>query len=271
MYYEAQANFIFYCIAGIAIFSLFLGLAGMVYIWRLGKRKPLNAEIKDLKWVTSFLNASLLQTQILEYSVLAWLAHILIFWGFIALFLLTTLHFVLSWLVPHSSVFFHYFTGGNGNLLMAVWGDFWGVVLLSGILIALFRRYIIRPETLNTISSDAIAIWFLFVLTISGFVCEIVRLSIYPDSPDAMYSFAVSWIVPFVKHYHWTETVMSYLFWIHGILSLLFIAYIPFSKFRHMFSSPMVFSFVTADEQYSRGGWIKNKPLPLMLEDAGHE
>ena len=259
MHYASQANIVFYSIAGIATLLLVLGLVGMVYIWMLGKEKPLGTEIKVSKWITSILKAGILQTQILEYGVLAWLAHIMIFWGFMFLLLLTSFHFILIWMVPSSSSFFHYFKAGSGNFFLAFWGDFWGLTLLIGILLALFRRYILRPETQNTISDDSIAIWFLFVLTISGFMCEAVRLAARPEAQDAAYSFAVNWIVPFLRQYNWAEAHITYFFWIHAILSFIFFVYIPFSKFRHIFSSPLDYAFVTASNRYTKESWLKRR------------
>jgi nitrate reductase gamma subunit len=259
MHYKIQADIVFYTIAGIATLLLLLGLAGMVHLWMLGKEKPLGTEIKVSKWITAILKAGILQTQILEYSTLAWLAHMMIFWGFMFLLLLTSFHFVLIWIIPSSSSFFHYFKAGGGNFFLAFWGDFWGLTLFIGILLALFRRYILRPETQNTISDDSIAIWSLFVLTITGFMCEAVRLAARPEAQDAAYSFAVHWMVPLLRRYNWAEVHITYLFWIHAIVSFIFIVYIPFSKFRHIFSSPLDYAFVTASNRYTKEDWVKRR------------
>jgi nitrate reductase gamma subunit len=257
MHYENQANIVFYILAAISIIVMLAGILGMVRVWRLGKTPTLNTDIKVSKWLRSILKASFLETQILEYGFLAWVTHLMIFWGFVALFLLTTFHFALNWVVPHSSSFFHYFSKGNGNLLLALWGDLGGVILLIGILVALFRRYVIRPKTLNTISDDSVAIWFLFVLTLTGFMCEVVRLAGQPEAHDSSYSFAVNWLVPFLRQYAWIEAGKTYMFWIHSILSFFFLIYIPFSKFKHIFASPLDFAFVTAGIRYSKEKWLK--------------
>lgn len=259
MHYEKLANLTFYILAIIASFIMVLGVVSMLHIWRLGKAPTLNKNINGWRWTGALLKASILETQILEYSFLAWLAHIMIFWGFISLLLLTSFHFIMNWLMPSTSSFFAYFNSGDGNLFLAVWGDFWGLIMLAGTVIALIRRYIIRPEIISTISSDSIAIWFLFILTVSGFLCEAVRIAVYPDALDAGYSFAVGWFVPFLDNFHLTAASLKYLFWGHSILSLIFIAYIPFSKFRHIFASPLDFAFVTTGERYSKMGWIKKR------------
>jgi len=259
MHYKAQANLLFYLLAFLFIFIFLVGLLGMIRLWRLGKAPTLNREVKILKWVVSFFKASLLETQILEYGTLAWLAHMMIFWGVVSLVLLTAVHFILNWFIPSSSAIFHYYKTGNVNLVMAFWGDFWGLILLSGILIALFRRYILRPKTLNTISDDWVALLFLFVITVTGFFTEAVRLAVRPAESDAIYSFAVNWIIPFLRKYNWNEAMLTLMFYIHGILSLICIAYVPFSKFRHVFASPLVYSFVTAGNRYSKESWLKRR------------
>lgn len=259
MHYETQANIVFYSIAALATLVLLLGLIGMVHFWSLGKSKHLDAEIKVSKWIRSIVKASFLQTQILEYSFIAWLAHLMIFWGFISLLLLTTFHFVLNWLVPASLPFFRYFKDGSGQLLLAFWGDFWGLILLMGVLLALFRRYILRPKKLHTISDDSVAIWFLLLVTLSGFMCEAVRLAARPYSQDAVYSFAVNWLIPFLHQYNLTEAQVTISFWIHALVSFFFLAYIPFSKFRHIFASPLDYAFVTSSNQYTKEKWIEKK------------
>ncbi len=246
----------FYSVAAIAIVIFCLGSWGVIHLWMLGKKDDPESSTSSPKWYRTFLKAILAQSQILEYGVLPWIAHIMIFYGFFSLLLLTTFEFVLTWLMPphwiHTLSVISYFKDGTGKLLFAVWGDLWGIVLLAGIILALYRRYIIKPEKFDTISEDSIAIWFLFVLTLTGFACEAVRLAVRPDASDAVYSFAVYWTVPVLKSFNWTETHLKAIFYFHGILSFLFIAYIPFSKFRHIFASPVVYSFTSTAGYYTK-------------------
>ena len=228
------------------------GIADIIYMWRIGKEPTLNTEIRITHWIKYFLKSIFFQNQILEYGFLPWLAHIMIFYGFLNLLILTSLQFFLTWLIPSDAPIVIYFRNGVGNPGMAVWGDFWGLVLLSGILLALFRRYVLKPEYFYTISEDAIAIWLLFIITVSGFLCELVRLSVHAGSYDAPYSFAVYWMVPLLKDFHLTEAYLSFMFYFHGIISLIFIAYIPFSKFKHIFASPLTKAFVSAGSQYTK-------------------
>lgn len=259
MNYDTQANLIFYAVAAISIFVVILGFLGIVHLWTLGKAKHLGSEINTLKWIKSILKATLLQTQILEYSVVAWLAHLMIFWGFTSLLFLTTFHFLLIWFLSPSTSFFHYFKDSSGNLFLAVWGDFWGLILFVGILLALFRRYILRPQKLSTVSDDSVAIWLLFVVAITGFMCEAVRLAARREAQDLAYSFVVSWIVPLLKQYDLAEAQVTYFFWIHGLTSLIFLVYVPFSKFRHIVAAPLDYAFVTASSRYTKNKSLKRR------------
>ena len=247
-----ETNLIIYFLAAIAIGIFIFGIIDLIFLWRVGKEPTLNTDIRINRWIKYFLKSIFFQNQIVEYGFLPWLTHIMIFYGFLNLFVLTSLQFFLTWLISSNTAIVIYFKTGVGNLGMAVWGDFWGLILLTGILLALFRRYVLKPEYFNTISEDAIAIWLLFIITVSGFLCEIIRLAVRPESYDAAYSFAVYWMMPLIDGFKLTETHLSFLFYLHGIISLIFIAYIPFSKFKHILTSPLTFAFVSAGSQYSK-------------------
>jgi len=146
-------------------------------------------------------------------------------------------------------------------LVWAAWGDFWGVIILVGILIALARRYIFPSEFVNTISDDAVAIWFLFIVVVTGWITEVVRLVVRPEAYDAAYSFAAQWIAPWLKGCNCSEVSLIWLFWIHGIVSFIFIAYFPFSKFRHVIASPLVYACVTAEDSYTKEKWLKKERI----------
>lgn len=252
MHYENQATLIFYIVAFASIILMAVGLWGMIRLWRLGKEPTLNTGIKPFKWAVSFMIAAFCQPQILAYGFSPWLAHMMVFWGFISLLMLTSFHFFLRWFVVKSSSLFQYFNSGSGNQWMALWGDFWGVVLLIGILISLYRRYVSRLEYKTTITDDAIAVWFLFALTVTGFICEAVRIMVNPIDSDAAYSFAVYWAIPYLSEMGFTQVDLTLVFWIHAVLSFIFLIYLPFSKFKHIFASPLDYAFVTSSRRYTR-------------------
>jgi nitrate reductase gamma subunit len=259
MNYEERLGFVFYLLSAIAVIIFLGGIVGLVHIWMLGKRKSPH-KTDSLKWIKSFLKTVFFQHQILEYGFTAWLAHLLIFYGFITLFMLTSMEAIVAWLIaPHSEPVMSYFKNGNGALIWAFWGDVSGLVILAGILMALVRRYIFPPKTFKTIIDDTVAIWFLFVVVITGWFCEMVRVAARPDAHDAAYSFAVYWMIPFLNSYNLSETFLTWCFWIHVIAGLVFVAYIPFSKFKHVVASPLVYSLVTAEDSYTKEKWMRKE------------
>ena len=84
------------------------------------------------------------QPQLLLLSRLRWAAHIAIFWGFLALVLLSTLHVglrLLEYLALDGGAA-AWFLRGDGRAALKVWGNVFGLVLLAGLLLGLARRVI---------------------------------------------------------------------------------------------------------------------------------
>jgi nitrate reductase gamma subunit len=250
MHYDTSV--FIYLIAIGAIVILTFGIFDLTHIWKSGEEPTLNTGVSADNWIKHFLKSILFQKQIKENGIMPWITHLLIFYGFMSLLCLTTLQFFLTWLIPSNFSIVGYFKTGTGNYLMAVWGDMGGLALLAGTIIALYRRYISKPSNFYTIFDDSIAIWLLFSVTVSGFFCEILRLLARPDAQDAMYSFAVYWFAKMLSGIKISELDLSFMFYFHGILSLVFIAYIPFSKMRHIFVSPATYAFVTSSEPYTK-------------------
>lgn len=245
-----QTGPFFYTLAFIAILIFMFGVGCLVHIWNLGKSKS-HQEKAPAKWIGSLITSVFLQTQIYKSGVLAWIIHLCMFYGFFCLFLLTSIDGVLTWIVPHDSPVFHFFKDGTGSFFLALWGDFWGLVLLLGVVAALFRRYVLKPAIFHTVWEDVVAIWFLFAATVTGFICEAFRLVVHPAA-DGPYSFAVLWLVPYVTRLNPTEASLALFFYLHALLCLGFIAYIPFSKFKHVFTSPITFASVSTEQHYTR-------------------
>ena len=97
------------------------------------------------------------------------LIHFLIFAGCVGLFLGTVL-------VAASHYFFH-FLEGSFYLGFSLALDIFGIMVLVGVILAIHRRYIQRPERLDNKGEDLAALLILFVLCLSGFVVEGFRIA----------------------------------------------------------------------------------------------
>ena len=165
--------------------------------------------------------------------------HFLIFWGMIFLFLghLTTLQ-QMALFLPIEVLF----PRGDTYLIFELVGDIAGVSLLLGLLMAVFRRLVLRPKHLKTSGEDYLVLGLLSLLPLLGFTKEGIR--IVAVSPDwANWSFVGNLVAAFFRGLGMTpETAISInglMFWVHISLGVSLIALVPFTKLRHSVFSPL--------------------------------
>ncbi|MDM8522707.1 4Fe-4S dicluster domain-containing protein [Desulfococcaceae bacterium HSG8] len=111
-----------------------------------------------------FLLDVVLQIKILKENFLRWIMHILIYWGFMLLLLMHALDTLVT-----ESLFSDYYSTVNPFFFLR---DFFGVMVLTGVGIAVYRRFIMRIPRLRTNVTDHYAIIILAVIMISGVLLE---------------------------------------------------------------------------------------------------
>ena len=102
----------------------------------------------------------LLQGRVFKEDVLRWLAHMLIFYGFMLLLLMHALDSVVT-----EVLFNDYYATLNPFFFLR---DLFGVMVLVGVGMAIFRRYLSKPRRLRTGPRDHYAIIILAVIMLSG-------------------------------------------------------------------------------------------------------
>lgn len=231
-----QHSLIFYILTILAMAAFAVGVTGHVLFVRQGGRPMRKSDLDTTVVRRALLKRVLLQLQLLQRSPFRWAVHMAIFWSFIMLFLESLWLMVLAWVISEGGAVGLFFSGYSGQALLNLWGDAWGVVLLAAVCVALVRRYIVRAKQLLTLLEDAVALWFLLAVVLSGFAAEGTSLSLGGRlAPGwAFAGRAFEWVGPaFGLHDAMT------LFWFHGAISLAFIAYIPFGKLVHMLVAPI--------------------------------
>jgi len=120
--------------------------------------------------------------------------------------------------------------------------DLAGVFILVGVVIAIIRRIIIRPNYIGNAWDDWYALIILTLIPLMGFTTEAMRL-IVVDPPWAGYSFAGS---VFADMFRTLGMTPEYAFMlqqtfvlIHIFISVIFVASIPFTKLRHLIFVPL--------------------------------
>ncbi len=121
----------------------------------------------------------LFQKRIFDKSLLRWTAHSLIFFGFILLFFMHVLDSTVS-----ESLFSNYQSTLNPFLFLR---NLFGVMVLVGVGLAIYRRVSLKPQRLKTSLSDWAALLFVGVIIFSGILLEGAKISsftVYQDMVD---------------------------------------------------------------------------------------
>ncbi len=157
---------------------------------------------KLLILVRVFVRDVLVQMRILDEDILRWLMHLLIFAGFMFLLFAHALDKIIV-----TPLFDPYYLKLNPFLLVA------GLMVLSGVGIAFYRRFILKVPRLKTAAPDYYALILLAVIIVSGMAMELTKLTSYENYQT-----------------YWN---------IHIYTCLFGLAYLPFSKMLHVFTTPV--------------------------------
>jgi Fe-S oxidoreductase/nitrate reductase gamma subunit len=204
------------------------------------------------------------------------LAHLAIFWGFAALFvgtLIIMIDYDLVRLVAPDWRFWR----GTFYLWYSVTLDVMGVAFLTGLVVMMVRRGR-RPAELDYTRpdrpaggydragyrlDDALFVWLLLAVGVSGFAVEALRIA--ADRPPWEAWSVVGWgLADGLRALGVTPAAASAghyaLWWGHALLALAFVAYVPYSKAVHMLTSAA--NLLLRDP-------LAGKRLPPALERAG--
>jgi len=258
-----------YGVALLAIIILIYGLLQRIKIFKLAKAKdPIPRTDNIPARIGDWIQYVLLQLKVL-YEKFPGVMHALMFFGFAVLFVGTAIVFF-------DEDIFKFITGWK---ILTSWKyeifsfilDAAGVGAIAGVLIAVFRRYILRPERLDNKREDVVALSLLFGVLFTGFLVEGFRIAEELLPSFEKYSFA-GFVVS--KAYYVLGGKGRYAhiwhqaFWfIHVSLAITFIASIPFTRFWHIFST--MGNIFTRNRAEKAGAYIHHmdKLLEKMEKD----
>ena len=229
LFWKIGAGWLFYVLAVVAMGLLLVGVAAHVRVWL--KSAPKGKVAFSREALKQTISDVFLGLRVLKSEVPAGIMHALIFWGFVVLTIGTTILLVHEHLSS--------FLAGKSHLLFEISMEIGGLILLAGILWALVRRYLQRVSRLERRLEDAVVPLWLLTVVCSGFILEGVRLA--SQKPAwAQWSFVGAWAAGFVSP-GTAEATYPYLWWGHALLSLGFIAVIPYTKLFHVLGAPAAY------------------------------
>ncbi len=198
--------------------------------WKKGK--PDNERLSDLSDRFFFmLKAVFLQRKVLQFGFPA-LFHSFIFYSFLFLLLVTSI-------VALDYDFGTSFFKGHIYIFLTAGADIAGIFILIGLLLAVWRRYIIRPRTIDTVFVDSWSLLLIILIIFTGFAVEGARIAAAGDqwyiiSPVG---YALSPLFPGYGDSS-GEVVHRVLWWLHTCLVFLWIGTLPYTKFFHILVLP---------------------------------
>ena len=128
---------------------------------------------KILTLLEAVLLDVLLQRRLLKENFVRWLAHMLIFYGFMLLLLMHALQSVVS-----EAIFSDYYSTVNPFFFLR---DLFGAMVLVGVILAALRRYVSKPRRLCTNRMDHYAIAIVAVILLSGIALEGLKIASYSE------------------------------------------------------------------------------------------
>jgi Fe-S oxidoreductase/nitrate reductase gamma subunit len=223
-------------------------------LWRVGQ-----PEDRRGSWragIGRFLRNTIGHSRILRKSYPG-ILHWLIFWAFIILALGTM------------SIATHEHTGlptfqGSYYLVLSLAMNLLGLLAMVAIVLFLWRRYVTRPDGLDSTAGDWVAPVFIFLVMTTGFLLSGVRIAASPD-PWAAWRPVAYFISTWFSGASPASLLAAHrdIWLVHMCMAMGFIAYLPYSKLFHIIAGPL--------NQICAKDVAAQSLQPLNLEDESLE
>jgi Fe-S oxidoreductase/nitrate reductase gamma subunit len=166
----------------------------------------------------------------------AGIMHSMIYFGFIALFAVTTV-LEIDHQLPNGLKILH----GGVYKGYSAFGDLAGVVFTAGILWAMFRRYVQRPYRLRIKNrpEDAVILIMFLTIGVSGFLAEGSRIALAGRPDFEKFSWMGYPISGLFENASSLSTWHQWMWITHVVAFFTFLIVLPITKLRHMFTSPL--------------------------------
>jgi Fe-S oxidoreductase/nitrate reductase gamma subunit len=229
-----------YALAIVVMYFFIAGIIKRYKMWMIGKPSPIDFKKTLGKRIGYFITNGIFHKSILRESFPG-VMHFLLFWGFLFLFLGTATIVVQDDFLE--LLFGIKFIVGNFYLIFSFILEIAGLMAIVGILLALYRRYVVKPKRLDNKPEDGIILAWILVVLVTGFIVEAARIAATGFEYEK-WSF-VGWAVSgmFTGSKEGLRVVHGVLWYLHLVLSIGLIGYIVYSKLLHIITSSLNMMF----------------------------
>ncbi len=249
----------------IAFFYLAYSVIQRVLIWRKGQPE-LRTDYPE-KRILAVIKYVILQAKILRESF-AGIMHASLFFGFVALAGVTFFIFVKD---DFTELFFHWnFIIGNFYLIWSLVADLAGAVVLVGLGMAIYRRYVTKPTRLDTKPIDTFALVLISIIIVTGFTSEAMRIALsnFPEwevwSP---FGYVLAYFFSLFSDS--TLRVMhQFSWWIHMLGAFIFIGLVGSDKLGHVVISSLNVYYGNIGNENPKTKFALNVIDPAVFEVA---
>lgn len=260
VFWNIPYGYVIYLLAAIALAFWVFGFYRRYQLWHLGKPDDCSKNIG--KRIPVFIRTTVVDVLAHRRFLrdpYPGMMHLIILWGFVILLLASAIDAVTYYISRHIS--------GTPYLWFKLIVDIGGLLVLIGIIMAAYRRYISKPERLNTILDDGIGMALIAAILITGFMVEGLRqaaaeINIHPDW--TAWSLGGSVLAKAFSGASQNSLLFWHrsLWWFHSALAIGGIIYVAlvFSKLQHIVVSPLNIFF--------RSLGPVGSPAPIDIENA---
>jgi len=228
------SNWIFLVILGIALITFFWTCRQKFRLLALGKPEDRSGSIGKRIW--SVVIYPLLQRCAVNPFYKFGLNHALLFWCFMVL-LLANGEFLIAGVIPAAT--YANLPAGLYFVLACAF-DIVSILALLAVILAVCRRLFFPPKYIQARSQDAfIILSMIAALMLAFFFTHSAEIAL-GEVTAAKYMFVSNWMA----NTFWTntadatlETVATVAWWVHAIVLLSFLNYLPYSKHMHILTS----------------------------------
>jgi nitrate reductase gamma subunit len=190
----------------------------------------------------------LLQRRLFRQSGARWFIHSLIFLPFVFRFFWGLIALITSLWAPECPVTWPMLD--KNHPVTAFLFDMTGIMVILGAALAFIRGLLKRSDKLSGLpGQDRLALSLIGGIVVIGFILEGMRIAMTGSPAGACYAFmgcAVSTL--FTDPTRLTQSY-GYIWYIHAILTGMFVAYLPFSRMFHIIMGPIVLAMNAASEK----------------------
>jgi Fe-S oxidoreductase/nitrate reductase gamma subunit len=219
---------IFYCLAALAVACFVVGCRELVRRWLDGRRTVTLSVL--VRGAGGAVLDGVLFRRLFRGDPAAGAMHVLVSWGFVGLFvgtmMLTVDHYVWRYLE------------GGFYLGFSVAMEVCGLALVGGTLWAIARRYLLRVPRLERRASDLVLPAWLLAIGATGFLVEGAGLAATRPA-WAGWSFAGALVAGAFPGPAASESAYPVLWWIHAVMSLALVGWLPWSRLVHALAAPL--------------------------------